>query len=128
MRKLKKKDVHLFRQVRLEALEEVPEAFAASFEEEVNQPLAFFESKLTEDTSYYGMFDHNRSLVGIISLTRSKLLKMSHKAAIGSVYVAKEARGKGVGKKLLLNIIGTARELMIEQLQLVVASKNERAK
>jgi ribosomal protein S18 acetylase RimI-like enzyme len=74
------------------------------------------------------MFDHDESLIGIISLGRSKLLKMKHKAAIGSVYVVKEARGKGVGKELLVNVIKIARELEIEQLQLVVASKNERAK
>jgi ribosomal protein S18 acetylase RimI-like enzyme len=128
IRKLSKKDVYLFRKVRLDALKEVPEAFAASFEEEEEQQLTFFETMLTGDTSFFGMFDHDESLIGIISLGRSKLLKMKHKAAIGSVYVVKEARGKGVGKELLVNVIKIARELEIEQLQLVVASKNERAK
>ncbi|MFC0469316.1 GNAT family N-acetyltransferase [Halalkalibacter kiskunsagensis] len=127
MRKLEKKDVQMFKQIRLEALEEVPEAFAASYEEEVDQPHAFFEFKLNEETCFYGIFDYE-TLVGIVSLTQSKLLKMNHKAAIGSVYVAKEARGKGIGKKLLDHVIKTAHELGIEQLQLVVASKNERAK
>ncbi|WP_227936814.1 GNAT family N-acetyltransferase [Alkalihalobacillus deserti] len=127
MQKLEKEHAQSFREIRLLALEKVPEAFAASYEEEVDKPISFFESQLTA-INYYGMFDEKKSLVGIVNVTRSNFLKTRHKADLGSVYVRKEARGKGVAKKLLRHAMEMALKEGIEQVNLIVAANNERAK
>jgi ribosomal protein S18 acetylase RimI-like enzyme len=128
MRKLKEEDALQYRKLRLQALEQHPEAFAASYEEEADQPISFFESALKGYSSYYGMFNETDELIGMGSLIRSPLRKMKHKASIGSVFVSGEARGTGVGTKLLNYVIEQAREKGIEQVQLVVASNNHKAK
>ncbi|MCL7749176.1 GNAT family N-acetyltransferase [Halalkalibacter alkaliphilus] len=128
IRKLQTKDASLFKQLRLQALKQVPEAFAASYEEEVRETIDFFESKLSNGEVFYGLFKKDDQLVGIISLSRSKLLKMQHKAAIGSVFIAEEARGQGLGKKLFIYVMEEAQAQGIEQLQLVVAAHNKKAK
>ncbi|MDT8859632.1 GNAT family N-acetyltransferase [Alkalihalobacillus sp. MEB130] len=128
IRPLAKEDVERFKELRLEALKEVPEAFAASYEEEVDKPLDFFVGKLLDTTTFYGVFEKEGELLGMISLTRSTLLKMKHKGAIGSVYIAKKARGRGLGKELFTYVMKEAEVQGIEQLQLVVAATNEKAK
>ncbi|KHF38804.1 GNAT family N-acetyltransferase [Halalkalibacter okhensis] len=128
IRKLESKDANLFREIRLQALKQVPEAFAASYEEEFQEGISFFESKLLNKEVFFGLFKEEDKLVGIISLSRSTLLKMQHKAAIGSVFITKEARGKGFGKKLFTHVMEKAQAEGIEQLQLVVAAHNDKAK
>lgn len=125
--RLRSEHLQAFRKLRLKALREFPEAFVASYEEEVEQPDSFFLEKLTGDTSFYGAFLDGQ-LIGMISFMQSSLLKMNHKAHIGSVYVAKQARGNKVGKELLNEMIECAKERGVEQLQLVVASTNKKAK
>ncbi|MFD2510488.1 GNAT family N-acetyltransferase [Halalkalibacter alkalisediminis] len=127
LQKLDKNDAKPFRDIRILALKQVPEAFAASYEEEVDKPLSFFEAQL-QGTSYYGLFDQLGKLVGIVSMARSSFLKMRHKAAIGSVYVREEARGHGMAKKLLHYAMEMAIKEGVEQVTLVVAARNERAK
>lgn len=127
LKKLERRHAKSFRNIRLLALEQVPEAFAASYEEEVDQPLSFFESQII-GTNYFGIFDDHEKLLGIVSVTRSNLLKMRHKAMIGSVYVRSEARGKGIAKNLLHYALEMSLKDGIEQVNLVVAASNERAK
>ncbi|GAE25275.1 acetyltransferase [Halalkalibacter wakoensis JCM 9140] len=127
IRMLQKKDSEAFKELRLEGLKEEPKAFAASFEEELDKPTTYFENKLTNESIYYGLFQEEH-LVGMVSLTRPSLQKMRHKASLGSFYISSEARGKGYGKKILIQVMQEAKRLGIEQLQLVVAMPNEKAK
>ncbi|MBP3949552.1 GNAT family N-acetyltransferase [Bacillus suaedae] len=124
--KLTVKQVEQFRNLRLEGLKETPNAFAASVEEEEQQPLAFFEAKLRK-SDFYGVLENN-TLLGMISLTRSSMKKMSHKASLGGFYVGRSARGQGIGKQLLIYALEKAREQGIELVHLVVSVKNPKAK
>ncbi|ARK31486.1 GNAT family N-acetyltransferase [Halalkalibacter krulwichiae] len=128
VKKLESEHVESFRTIRLQALEQVPKAFAASFEEEADKPIAFFEDQLLSGSCFYGLFNHGGELVGIVSLTRSKLKKMKHKASIGSVFIKKEERGKGMAKALLQYAMESAKNEGVEQIQLVVAANNQKAK
>jgi hypothetical protein len=59
VRRLMPADARLFREIRLEALQQAPEAFGSSFEQECSQSLAQFEAVLA----------HARERVELVQLT-----------------------------------------------------------
>ncbi|KGA96583.1 hypothetical protein AJ85_18740 [Alkalihalobacillus alcalophilus ATCC 27647 = CGMCC 1.3604] len=127
IRFLQKTDWIQYRQIRLEALKKEPFLFADSYEEQKEKSSAHFQSELTTPSNIVlGGFIEGE-LKGIISLKLYTLKKMEHKAMLGRFYVMEDARGKSLGKKLFQSGIDRAKELGVEQLQLVVASINETA-
>jgi len=110
IRRLSASDTTAFRDLRLAALLDTPEAFAASHVEEVGQPQAAFEARLAERPGHavFGAFDGD-TLVGITGLKREPLLQTAHKAHIWGMYVAAAARGHGVARELMLAALAHAR-------------------
>ncbi|MCL1697365.1 GNAT family N-acetyltransferase [Lysinibacillus sp. BPa_S21] len=120
-------DAEAYRNLRLEALQNSPEAFGSSFEEVKDNPIEFFASRF-ESSYTLGVFDHEE-LVGVATLVQESKLKLKHKAAIFAVYVSPKKRGLGIGKRLMVEAINKARELKgVEQLTLSVVSTNASAK
>ncbi|WP_088103530.1 GNAT family N-acetyltransferase [Halalkalibacter urbisdiaboli] len=128
IRLLTVKDVEMFRRLRLQALHELPKAFAASYHEEKNESIAYFTSLLSKSIGYVGAFSERNQLIGILGIVQSHLAKMKHKASFTSFYVVPECRRIGVGNSLLHKAIEFAKLEGIEQIQLVVAKENIRAK
>ncbi len=103
VRVLTEDDVPAFQSIRLRALSNHPEAFASSVEEEQHEPLEQVARHLRDGLPLnfaLGAIVDNR-IVGIANLARYAAVKLRHKARIGGMYVAPEARGQGVGKALL---------------------------
>jgi ribosomal protein S18 acetylase RimI-like enzyme len=128
VRRLTEHDAAAYRAVRLRALREHPEAFAASYEEEVEEPVERAAERLRptspDRVMVLGAF-LDGELVGITALVREWRQKVRHKASIAGMYVAPEARGQGVGKALLSAAITHARSLAeLEEVDLWVNTEN----
>ena len=122
-------DAEAYRKLRLEGLQNNPEAFGSSFEEEKEYPIELFAGRFESQGSYtLGVFDHEE-LVGVATLVQESKLKLKHKAGIFAVYVSPGMRGLGIGKRLMVDAINKAKELKgVEQLILTVVSTNASAK
>jgi RimJ/RimL family protein N-acetyltransferase len=123
-------DAAIMKALRLRALREEPEAFGSSWEEENARPLEQTIARLqASDTTAFGAFDDDGALVGMVRLWRQDGVKSQHKAAIISMYVAPEVRGRGLGRMLLEAAITRARETPgVEQLILAVVTVNTPAR
>jgi ribosomal protein S18 acetylase RimI-like enzyme len=130
IRELSAADAEIFRALRLRALQDEPEAFGSSWEEENARPLAQTITRLqAEGMTAFGAFDAEGHLVGMVRLFRHDGVKVSHKADIISMYVAPEARGRGVGRMLMEAAIERARATPgVEQLLLAVNATNTPAR
>jgi ribosomal protein S18 acetylase RimI-like enzyme len=110
IRRLSASDAAAFRDLRLAALLDTPEAFASSHVEERDLPLDAFEARLVERAGHavFGAFDAD-TLVGTAGLSRETLLQTSHKCHLWGMYVAAAARGQGVARELLSAALAHAR-------------------
>ena len=116
--------------LRLEALQQDPDAFAATYQEMSGRdnPLQSVERNLSSLINItFGAFNIDQ-LLGVVTLLPETYLKLKHKATIVAMYVSPLARKQGLGKKLIQAAISKATDLEIEQINLTVVSKNEAAK
>lgn len=122
-------DAGQYRVIRLESLQNSPESFASSYEEEKDFSVEEFLYKFQSDESYtYGAFDDEK-LVGVITLYKDQLYKLSHRGHLGAMYVSPSKRGLGLGKKLMEVAIKKAQSIQrLEQIYLAVVSTNDSAK
>lgn len=133
IRPLTEQDVEAFREVRLRALQESPEAFASSADDFAQRPLSALAERLgnngqSPDNFILGAF-LDEQLVGMVGLARDQGAKLEHKALIWGVYVAPEARKQGLARALMQEAISRARALPgLEMLHLTVASHNTPAR
>jgi ribosomal protein S18 acetylase RimI-like enzyme len=126
IRVLAPSDAPGFQALRLRGLQECPEAFASSYEEEVDTPLNEVESRLQAkpDSAVFGAFKGSE-LCGLAGLQREAMVKLAHKSFIWGVYVAPEARGKGVGALIVVHALEyAATTLGTRQVNLGVNTKN----
>ncbi|WP_338449415.1 GNAT family N-acetyltransferase [Niallia oryzisoli] len=122
-------DAEKYRSIRLESLQNNPESFASSYEEEKDCSIEKVKNQFQSNDSFsYGAFG-NGELVGIITLHKEKLYKLSHRAHIGAMYVSPSKRSLGIGKVLMDEAIKKAKDIEgLEQIYLAVVSTNEPAK
>ncbi|MEC0267087.1 MULTISPECIES: GNAT family N-acetyltransferase [Paenibacillus] len=124
-------DARLYQALRLKALKLSPEAFGSTYEREVQFTFETFVERVRPADGKFvlGAFDESGSLVGSVSFVRESGMKSSHKGNVYGMYVAPEAGGQGLGKKLMLELIGRAsRYEGLEQINLMVLSDNVIAK
>jgi GNAT superfamily N-acetyltransferase len=124
IRRLVPSDAAAYREVRLEALRNEPEAFASTFEAESAQPVDWHANRLG-NSNMFGAF-HGPELVGIGGLLLSEKPKEAHKGLLVAMYVRPGSRKTGVGSQLLEAIIEFARQ-RVELIQLGVVSDNKEA-
>lgn len=130
IKQLEPKDAMQYRSLRLEALQNSPDSFASSYEEEKEQTAEKYKIRFAAPTNTFtfGAFDDNQ-LVGVVTLIREQLMKLNHRASIVAMYTKPAKRGCGVGKALLNKAIKKAYTLEgIEQIYLTVVSTNVPAK
>ncbi|WP_243648702.1 GNAT family N-acetyltransferase [Hazenella coriacea] len=124
---LDKEDAEVYWPCRLRALKEEPFAFGSSYEEARLTPIEQVRQRLESDPNKFnlGAWDEDGRLVGIVTFSRETLIKMQHKANIFAMYVIPEARGKGIARQLLAEVIRRAKQIEgLEKIQLTVAANN----
>ena len=130
-RKLAAEDAIAYWELRLEALQNSPEAFGTSYEEAIQRvnPIERVKENFKVKGNYtFGAFDQYK-LVGMVTLSQESGLKMKHRANIFAMYVSPAGRGKGIGKALMELAIEQAKlSQEIDKINLSVVSSNEAAK
>ncbi len=129
LRLLTPEDAAAFQALRLRGLQECPEAFASSYEEEASTLPAEIERRLEPkaDSAIVGAFQHGE-LVGLSGVQREGMAKLAHKAFIWGVYVAPQARGHGVGTRVVSHALNYASETLgVKQVNLGVNTRNTAA-
>ncbi|TSA85920.1 GNAT family N-acetyltransferase [Deinococcus detaillensis] len=111
IRLLQAKDAAPYRELRLRALTEDPAAYLTSAEEYAQRSPDEIAARLgaTEQALTLGAFLKTK-LIGMATLVRLERYKQRHRADVVSVYVAPEARGRGVAAELMRRLIDQARQ------------------
>jgi len=125
IRRIRPTQAALYREIRLEALQRNPEAFASTFESENAKPLTWFADRLA-GAEVLGAF-HDAKPFGTAGLLIQQGPKEAHKGLLWGMYVRPSARKTGVGRRLVEAIIELARP-RIELIQLAVGRDNEPAR
>ena len=132
IRELTETDVPAFWELRLRALRDHPDAFGMSYEEQRDTPLAaiaerFRTSYSTPSSFILGAFADG--LVGMVGCFGERSAKVRHKASLWGVYVAPEARGRGVARALLTAAIDRVRAWPdVDTLRIAVVVGNDAAR
>lgn len=125
LRRLGPDDAAIYRELRLIGLKECPEAFAASFEDEAERPIAWFSERL-QSSFVFGSFADETRLGGVAGLRPHSAAKLAHIGVLWGMYVAPVARGRGIGAALVRRMIEEAAN-RVEQVHLSVVATNEAA-
>jgi ribosomal protein S18 acetylase RimI-like enzyme len=131
IRILTEHDVEEFVRLRLEALAREPYAFGRALEDEQAQPLDSVAPRLRavpEGNFVVGAFADGQ-MIGQAGFVRHTGRKQQHKGSIWGVYVTAAARGQGVAKAMLSQILHRVRTYSeIEQVSLSVSIPQEAAR
>ena len=113
------------RQLRLEALQSAPAAFASSYADELAFTDEVWQSRLRSAYQRAGnltLFAESAgALVGMAGATWSQKAKLRHVATVYGVYVPPAWRGRGIGARLLRALLAELQSMpQIEKLSLTV--------
>lgn len=125
IRVLQTDDAAAYRELRLRALREHPEAFATSHQEESERSVAEAATRLVPDEEHVtvGACEADR-LVGIATLIRPVKTKLRHRATIAAMYVVPDARSSGVGRALLEATLEQGGSWSVSEVSLAVTAGN----
>lgn len=113
-----------WKNIRLEALKNTPEAFGSSFEEESNLLDKDFQQTFIKN-NVFGAFK-NDELIGCAAFSCLHTLKTKHRGILWGMYIKPEYRGEGVADNLLNTVILFAKSKVI-QLHLTCVANNNHA-
>ncbi len=122
-------DAQAYRELRLEALHNHPEAFSADFAIYDKQPMTYWTERLhsLEDERMIYFADCNDSLVGTCGIYRGDSPKTKHSGTIVGVYVKSEWRGLRIADEMIAACIVWARLHKIRIVKLGVNTANTSA-
>jgi RimJ/RimL family protein N-acetyltransferase len=119
-------DARIYRDLRLEALKESPESFAATYEEDAVKTDADFVLRLNNDFAV-GCF-HGETLVGSADffVPDGHRTKLAHKGTIAGYFVRPKYRGTKAASGLMAEILDNVPDT-VNQLHLSVMANSPRA-
>ena len=122
-------DAQAYRQLRLQALHDHPEAFSSDYAVIAARPAEYWTERLTslgsEGTLHFATYsDH---LIGMTGIVRGDSPKTRHSAFIWGVYVQPNWRGLKIAEALIDACAGWAREHEITIIKLGVSTTNNPA-
>lgn len=124
VRRLAPGDGTHYRQIRLEALRNAPDAFGSSYETEAIKDLSHFEERVASGC-IFGAFD-NGKIIGMAGFYQQSGPKQSHKGVLWGMYVNSSCRRSGAGRKLVQRVISHATDV-VDLVTLSVIIGNESA-
>lgn len=128
IRRLIPDDAPAFRELRLRALREHPQAFTSDWEEANARPLEESWQRLaSEEVPFWGAFDGGGALVGMVGLDCPSRAKQRHQGTVVAMYVSSEAAGRGWGRGLLRALMAHAASIGRSDLVLTVTEGNASA-
>ena len=126
VRRLSALDAVSYRDLRLDGLRAHPEAFGASWEQEVTQPLAWFADRLERNIIFGGGPAGTSDLNGVVGFHVPDGAKQRHKGVLWGMFVQAEARGTGLGSSLIARVLEHVMQT-VEEIQLTVVATNTAA-
>jgi ribosomal protein S18 acetylase RimI-like enzyme len=129
IRLLNTTDIIQFKKLRLVTLKLDPASWLSTFDSEQNFPDIVFENRISywlnfTGFGYFGYFE-NDNLLAYILISPNSWANKKHIVNMSDFAVAKESRRKGVGKKLVSEVINIVKQMPnVEQIQLFVNSDN----
>jgi len=127
IRKLTSQDWQAYKTIRLQSLEESPQAFESSLVEETLFSPEQWQTRLMQSQGEYclGAFTDQGELQAIAGFNQGQKLKTRHKSYLWGVYVLPQARGQALAKQLIETLIHEFNQCFdISILQLTVTSNN----
>lgn len=128
IRQLTPDDAPTYRELRLRALREHPEAFTSDWEDASQRPPEESRQRLASaGVTFWGAFDKRGALCGMVGLECTSRAKQRHKGSVVAMYVAREAAGRGLGRELLQALMLHAKAIGLTDLGLTVTEGNASA-
>ena len=128
IRRLTPEDAPAYRELRLRALREHPDAFTSDWEEASARPPEESRQRLASVWEpFWGAFDEGGSLAGMVGLECASRAKQRHKGTVVAMYVSREASGRGLGRDLLQALLVHAATIGLTDLVLTVTEGNSTA-
>ncbi len=121
IRLLQAQDVGIWTTLRLEALQDSPESFGSSYEEEIIRSEGDWKTGM-ENSDIFGAFLDNE-LVACAGFFSLSFLKTKHRGVLWGMYTKPVSRGKGIASSLIETVIAHAKSRVI-QLHLTCVTSN----
>jgi len=121
-------DASAYRELRLEALRNHPEAFSSDYETNLAKPMRYWTERLRLNDPDNGVMlhfaVHNGLLIGMCGITHTSSPKSKHSAYIVSMYVRPDWRGLRIAEDLITTCLDWGRMQGIKIVKLGVTTTN----
>ncbi|MBC7249859.1 MAG: GNAT family N-acetyltransferase [Anaerolineae bacterium] len=131
IRAAREEDAPAYRDLRLEALRNHPEAFSSDYAANLAKPMTFWTERLRSDSTdstvmtYFAV--HDQQLIGMCGITHTDSPKIRHSANIVGMYVRPDWRGFRIAEGLITICMDWARTQGVKIVKLAVVTTNTRA-
>ena len=103
--KLKSEDWQIYKNLRLEALQQAPMAFGNSYEESVTRTDDDWKTKLESKNNYIFVAQNGAEYVGMAAAYQEQGARIKHTGYVWGVYVRNTYRGQNIGKQLMQAVL-----------------------